>query len=547
MTQCSRCGRNIGVESSIKGRCEVCGSPLCLFCVSIDHATHCGDHAPDAAPAPVEPSVCAICGKWPVDIYGGIRCTRKGCEALLCNECVAGGSRCCPEHAAQLSAAGGPEPRHAQEALCAFCGQRIGARETAVPCQTPGCRNMLCEACREMGETHCGLHLRRLGRGRTRAEKETIEPPAQVILHPASTGRPPEVERPAEEADPLPPWAPPSLGERRRQHSGEEALGEAVADLTPSPADSDDAPNEVPLPDPWSEKAREAIEMLPDAPAADADTVGASQARAAGLNFMTRFRRAMAEPRTVTIGFSDRTARLPGWNEPTRVCIGDSEVQALSRLIREPACAPNTCPANASEQYELTPRPWLCLGRGKRSLLVEARSFVRPARYLKLGCDWEPVAAEELLPALEDYSRQADLDGYFHVLCLYSPTGWDADAVALIAGEPATRRLILPGVKVVLAGAQVDQFVLNPDDPRAAEIDEMLPLALAQERLGVLGDAIRRLAAGRSGVTLGETTSELDCDEAAAIAAFKLLAGKGEYEIICPAGGEPMLARRDSI
>ena len=41
---CARCGKSFYSSQSIVGECEVCGAPLCINCVKLEHATKCAEH-----------------------------------------------------------------------------------------------------------------------------------------------------------------------------------------------------------------------------------------------------------------------------------------------------------------------------------------------------------------------------------------------------------------------------------------------------------------------------------------------------------------------
>ena len=41
---CSRCGKTFFSSQSMTGECKVCGAPLCMNCVTLDHAEFCPKH-----------------------------------------------------------------------------------------------------------------------------------------------------------------------------------------------------------------------------------------------------------------------------------------------------------------------------------------------------------------------------------------------------------------------------------------------------------------------------------------------------------------------
>lgn len=41
---CARCGKTFLSAQSLVGACKECGAPLCINCVSIDHADYCEAH-----------------------------------------------------------------------------------------------------------------------------------------------------------------------------------------------------------------------------------------------------------------------------------------------------------------------------------------------------------------------------------------------------------------------------------------------------------------------------------------------------------------------
>ena len=41
---CARCGKTFFSSQSMVGGCKVCGAPLCMNCVNIEHAEFCAEH-----------------------------------------------------------------------------------------------------------------------------------------------------------------------------------------------------------------------------------------------------------------------------------------------------------------------------------------------------------------------------------------------------------------------------------------------------------------------------------------------------------------------
>lgn len=510
MRECSVCGRKMRAESKFEGACDTCGAPICFYCMMIDKAHHCNKHAPPA-PAPQNAGTCAVCGKWPLDAYNSAECSFVGCGERICNDCLGQGARKCPAHAAQQPADTRPANAQvgARSRYCAVCGRAVPEGESSRICAQPECSNVICANCLAIGESFCGEHLRAYGRKPLAPEPQPARRAAEIaVLEPS----------------PRPSAATESGTERRGKklrEAEEERRQQQILD--------------------------EALAALPDQVPDGVDTVSAVAARAGITNVLSRFRRAMQEARTVTLDSRGPKVRLPGWPRPTVERDGRDDVRILAGQVGQSAYQVDLCPSNATCTYEFAPRRWLGLGRKQKRLVLEVRSLVRPARYLKLGCDWEPWGIEELLPLLETLSERADSGGYFQVVCLYSPTGWSADARQLINGQPASRRLVLPCLKVLLVGPDIDAFITNPEDPRAEELDDVFPLALAEERVSILAEKIRGLMGDRSGIELDEAMEKLDSDKNQTLAAFRLLAHSDKYELISRRRGMPILARRDTV
>jgi len=258
MTQCSLCGRPIRTPSGVRGACQECGAPLCFCCVMIDGAEKCQAHslAPRAEPVGSHPlGACATCGKWLVTAVDSAECGATGCQARLCVDCLAVGSRLCPSHAAVRRTEGRrASDEEPTQAFCGFCGARIEDSTTGVVCAEAGCDATLCAACVDLGQEFCGQHLLARPRGWRR-------------------GGGAEVQRAARPSPDLPLAGAPQWYERR-------AWKRAV----PPPPGS--------------------------------QLIDSARARLAVESFLGRFGDAMARPRRILLPRGD-VVKLPGWEAPT--------------------------------------------------------------------------------------------------------------------------------------------------------------------------------------------------------------------------------------
>lgn len=479
--------------SGMRAACSECGEPLCFYCAMVDHAALCRTHAPSPpAPPPATRVDCAICGKWPVGPRDSGSCADPGCTERLCLECLSLGARTCPEHAvpdAQMARAALPARTARALTTCAFCGRTVEAASATTRCGEPGCPSVLCDSCVELGEDRCGKHLRTYGRGRNRRRRGVARTearhgaPSEPTLRraPVTVG-PPDAQ----------PWQP--------------------AWLTPD----------------WTRAAAE----LPESPPGDARIVTAAQARLAIESFFGRFSEAVAQPRSVQLPGSRGVVELPGWRAPAARTAEPAWRHSPHPPIAGAMVSVTECPAPRAHRYDCAERRWLGLGRGARGLRLEARAFVRPERYLRFGGDWEPASVDELADVLLPASREAEAADRFHLLAIFSPTGWSDEARELVEGRCGGRQLVLPGVKAVLVGPEPGDCYRDELDERARELDDLFPLASEGERVALLAERVRELAEGRSGLMLDETSSELGCTEREARAAFDFLAEQDDFEIV---------------
>jgi len=178
----------------------------------------------------------------------------------------------------------------------------------------------------------------------------------------------------------------------------------------------------------------------------------------------------------------------------------------------------------------------------RRRVVIEARAVVRTGRHLAQGGDWEPADLLAMLGEVSAAARVAEQCGYFHILCLFSPTGWTEQSRTALAGDEPDERLLFPSLKIALAGPRVDDLLFNRHDNRVSELDELLRVTTDQERIGQLAGRLREALRGRSGMSLSEAAQVLGVrpDEVALV--FETLAAEPGHELLTSAAGESLLA-----
>jgi serine/threonine protein kinase len=186
------------------------------------------------------------------------------------------------------------------------------------------------------------------------------------------------------------------------------------------------------------------------------------------------------------------------------------------------------CPSGAAAQYDLRKRG--ALGGTLARVVIEARSLARVARFAQQGYDDEPATRMELESLLNSAASRAAASEAWHLLILFSPTGWTAEARDFACGG-GTRSFRDRLTSVALFDSDAAPFLWNATDEKLVPFRE----AFAGEMDETTLDRVRRFVGEylelNNSISLDTLARDVNISRKAALRAMKLLALTGPYAV----------------
>ena len=238
-----------------------------------------------------------------------------------------------------------------------------------------------------------------------------------------------------------------------------------------------------------SQTEQPAVEPPPGPPpVVDSEALWAflREARAAELNFISRFQSNTETRPSIPIPDSEKPLNVRNWAELRSMSDEAPDMKRLLPVPRATSDVRTLCPVNPACRYTIRKPPLILEARGCSDLgaLVRDRGEARP------------LALDALLKTLRDLDAAATRNASTLIAGLFSLTGWDDGCVAHLVGNPTHPALVEPRVSACLIGPAVGLVRSNPTDRR---LQPFLPLfrgeTLAEETARCKADLLGELLA----------------------------------------------------
>lgn len=198
------------------------------------------------------------------------------------------------------------------------------------------------------------------------------------------------------------------------------------------------------------------------------------------LNFIGRLEYRLGNKVT----FSGRTYKVEDLREIKQVdTSGFAEVSGLS------ARELKSLPENRSLVGSLTEKK--LLGKKQRYNL-KALFFARVEKYAEEGFDTDPLELKDLNACLVDSRDEAKEKGEWVLLCLASPTGFEASVGKYISSEDFHRNFLSKYLSVCLLDLETGKQLYNPHDEVAKEFAKLCELETETEKNEKLKISVRK-------------------------------------------------------
>ena len=203
----------------------------------------------------------------------------------------------------------------------------------------------------------------------------------------------------------------------------------------------------------------------PAAPALDADVLWGflREARAAELNFITRFQANTERQASVPVPGAERPLAIRNWAELRGSSDSAPDLKRLLPTIKALSEVRTLCPVNPVCRYTIRRPP----------LVLEARCCADLAALVQRAGEAPPLSLDYLLRTLHDLDAAATRNDTTVVAGLFSLTGWDEDSVGHLVGDASHPALVAARVSACLIGPALGQLRANPTDRR---LQSYLPL-----------------------------------------------------------------------
>jgi predicted Ser/Thr protein kinase len=415
------------------------------------------------------------------------------------------------EFAAAIDAysAGGHDPEPADQPVrCPVCRAEILSKAGAKArvCQT--CGAPICWKCWGSGVRHCKTH----------ATGTPAAIPAPLVLVQAT---PPEAAAP-----PAPECETPG----NVLHAKGSAIPENSREASPlpqpaaSPAAAGDLSDKQVSPN----RNEEIQATIARARAEGRPVVTAAEARLAEATFFRLMENSLAPVSEVLDPHRGVAIAVKNWSKAAQRTERMFSVMVPGGQVAKGNFPAASCPRSAAMIFDLRKRG--PLGKLLARAVIEVQSLVRLDRFAAQGFDDQPVCRLELESLFNGVSRRAAEADAWHLLILFSPTGWAADAVDFACGKgrlPFSDRLL----SVALFDHGEGRFLWAGADEKLASFQEAFSTDLDEATLGKVQRFLQDYFALNDSISLDALIGQLGISRRAGVRAMKWLAFTGRYGI----------------
>lgn len=237
------------------------------------------------------------------------------------------------------------------------------------------------------------------------------------------------------------------------------------------------------------------------------------------LNFIGRLEHRLGD----TVIFSGKTYRVENLKEIKRV--DTSRLGEISGLSERDI---KNLPENRSLVGSLTEKKFF--GKKQRYIL-QALFFSRVEKYAKAGYDTYPLELEDLNVCLADSRDEAKEKGEWILLCLASPTGFEAAVGRYISSEDFHRNFLSRYLSVCLLDLETGKQLYNPHDEVAKEFAKLCELETDSEKDAKMKLSVRKEIEDelllKDFIVLGDIAKILGNDTAVKSAFYEYAGEKG--------------------
>lgn len=263
--------------------------------------------------------------------------------------------------------------------------------------------------------------------------------------------------------------------------------------------------------------------------------VTAADARLAERNFIARFDAKMQRlPLKLRSPLDGRTYTVKYWGPEAHT---RSEVSSAKEGF----------PRNESSKYIVSEKKHRLFGERVPRLVIEAVSLSHLEELRYRGFDLRRANLGELLALLSERIRAAEKGGYFHVVGVASPTGWDARLLEELSSGGFTRRYLSPNLAFCLVDSVTGEIFHSPADGRIRDFLEFFELELDEEKILKLVEKIKEELAERLVIGLEDFIGEKRVSRDLALSAFHRAAEEGVANLRFLKGEGPVLERRKGV
>jgi hypothetical protein len=257
----------------------------------------------------------------------------------------------------------------------------------------------------------------------------------------------------------------------------------------------------------------------------------AEEARLYELNYLSRFDTKMNRfPVRIFSPLESTTYTVTKWDEHYRY---DSGAQPAPREgTSSPASPPGQMmPVNAGSVYVIAPREHKYFGKRVKKVVVEAFSFCSPDEYSQIGFDTRPLTMTKLLPHLTPFIQKAESEGYFHVLGIASPTGWDERVISAIKADGSGTAYLSRNLAVCLIDSTTGEAQYNPSDRRVLSFVDYFRPEFDEEKLARVKKAIHESLGASDNVQMEDVVKQTGVDRDIIQKAFYDLQNEGSGRV----------------
>lgn len=315
--------------------------------------------------------------------------------------------------------------------------------------------------------------------------------------------------------------------EKPRDHESPKAAGQqqpsAPASSRPASVQSAASSTPPPVAPPVTPLVQElsVSEKIAQTKAAGRPAISAAEASVAEETFFRIVANTLASLGSIPDPLRGATVSVKNW-----AAIARRSDELSSSAAGKHRQSPEACPRGAIVSYDLRQRNW----RGENLGLarIEVRSLAHWQSNLQEGYDDQPVTRRELEQLCNATARRAREAEIWHLLILYSPTGWNAEAKDFAAGR-GRRGFHDLRVSVVLFDDSSAHFLMSETDEKLAALRDAFSPDLdetAMNRARQFLDDYLRL---HDSVALETLVEQLGLSRRAAERLHRLLLATGHY------------------